>query len=338
MQCYRRAMPRRLWAVLTPIVLLTTLLGCQGHPESVQSHESLKDLVRQELHRARLIRQRTLEGRSGDLWQSKAQVVRPVPSVFRPGTTASLGNPIARRVDSPWVPKVKPVHREPFHSPLSDLARPRYLMASQMESERPSRLGLEPGDVVEVKFFYTPELDVTQMVRPDGKIALQLIGEVDVQGKSPPQVRDDLLRLYEPHLKAPEITVVVRSFFNQRVFVGGAVLRPGIIQIPARTTVLEAIMQAGGFDMREAHVRNVILIRHMNGERYTYKLDLKDAIDGKETEPFFLQPQDIVYVPRTKIVKINQWVDQYINKVIPDTGLFFRRTLGNSQYGMGSYR
>jgi protein involved in polysaccharide export with SLBB domain len=196
---------------------------------------------------------------------------------------------------------------------------------------------LQPGDVVEVKFFYTPELDVTQMVRPDGKIALQLIGEVIVQGRTPAEVQQGLMRLYEAHLKDPEIAVVVQSFHNQRVFVSGAVLTPGVIQIPARTTVLEAIMQAGGFNLQEAEVRNVVVIRHKDGQRYAYKLDLRDAIKGEETTAFFLEPQDIVYVPRTRITEVNQWVDQHINKLIPDTPFLFTRTLGKSTIGVGTY-
>jgi polysaccharide export outer membrane protein len=318
-------------------VLLTAFLGCQGPSESTQSHESITNLAQRELYRARRIRQCMVRGQPADTPKSGRRVVRPAFSPSEPRTVTSPGNPASDQVDNPWVPKVQPVAWESSSSLWNSPIRPHYLMASQREAERGPHLALEPGDIVEVKFYYTPELDVTQMVRPDGKIALQLIGEIDVQGKSPAQVQDEVLRLYEPHLKAPEITVVVRSFYNRRVFVGGAVLTPGTIQIPAKTTVLEAIMQAGGFDMLEARVRNVIVIRHKNGERYVYKVDLGDAIKGKETRPFFLEPEDIIYVPRTKIVEINQWIDQHINKIIPD-GFIFRRTLGRSTYGSGTYR
>ena len=200
------------------------------------------------------------------------------------------------------------------------------------------RITFEPGDEIEVKFFYTPELNITQTVRPDGKISLELIREVKAQGKTAAELRDELMRLYDPHLRAPEIAVVARSFYNQRVFVGGQVFRPGVVEMPGPMTALEAIMEVGGFDLRAAERKSVIVIRYTAGQRQAYKLDLKKATEGKEAEPFYLKPKDIVHVPRTKIAKLNQWIDQHINKIIPDTGFFFRRTSGNSTVGIGTYR
>lgn len=342
MECYRRTMLRKLTMLITSAVLTAVLLGCQGQPDSMQSHESLKSLTRQELDRARIIRQQMLQGQSTDQWEPKVQVVRPVPEAFEPSTAASLadplGSPLGKPLGSPRMYDVEPVSAGISRSQWNNLSAARQSAPSQPKTVEQSRVTLQPGDVVQVKFFYTPELDVTQMVRPDGRIALQLVGEVSVQGRTPGELQQGLLRLYESHLKNPEIAVVVQSFHNQRVFVGGAVLTPGVIQIPAKTTVLEAIMQAGGFNMEEAEIRNVVVIRHKDGQRYAYKLDLKDAIKGEDTEPFFLEPQDIVYVPRTKIVEVDQWVDQHINKLIPDTRFVFTRSVGRSTIGVGTYR
>jgi len=210
--------------------------------------------------------------------------------------------------------------------------------ASEEEAMHPPHVALAPGDVLEVKFFYTPDLNESQTVRPDGKIALQLIGDVEAEGKSPAELRDDLLELYTPHLKTPEIAVMIRSFYDRRVYVGGQVMAPGIVEMPGRMTLLEAIIQAGGFNVREAEVRNVVVIRHINGQRYGQSIDLKPALTGNEAQPFYLEPKDIVYVPQTTIAKVDQWIDQHINKIIPDTGFNFRRTMGNTTIGMGSYR
>jgi len=189
-----------------------------------------------------------------------------------------------------------------------------YLGTFEEQVPSSSLVTLEPGDEIEVKFYYTPELDITQMVRPDGKISLQLIGELEVQGKTPAELRKELLRLYGPHLKNPEVAVIVRS-----------------------TDVLEAIMQAGGFLLPEAKVENIIVIRHRDGQRYAYSVNLASALKGDGSQPFYLQPQDIVYVPRTKITKVNQWVDQHINRLIPDTGFFFRRSYGRTTVGTGRF-
>jgi protein involved in polysaccharide export with SLBB domain len=210
--------------------------------------------------------------------------------------------------------------------------------ASKEEAMHPPHVALVPGDVLEVKFFYTPDLNESQIVRPDGKIALQLVGEVEAGGKSPAELRDELLVLYTPHLKTPEITIVIRSFYDRRVFVGGKVMAPGIVEMLGRMTLLEAIMQVGGFDLREAEVQNVVVIRHINGQRYGQSIDLKPALTGDEVQPFYLEPKDIVYVPQTTIAKVNQWIDQHINKIIPDTGFNIRTTRGDTTIGIGSYR
>lgn len=109
---------------------------------------------------------------------------------------------------------------------------------------------------------------------------------------------------------------------------------PGTIEISGQITALEAIMQAGGVDYREAQVNNVVVIRHHEGTRYGYLLDMEPILEGKEGRPFFLQPKDIVYVPRTEIAKVNQWIDQYINKIIPKTGFTYSQRRGDSIIGI----
>jgi len=225
-----------------------------------------------------------------------------------------------------------------YNSGMSEEEAALLRKASEEEAMHPPHVVLAPGDVLEVKFFYTPDLNESQTVRPDGKIALQLIGEVEVKGKSPVELRDDLLELYTPHLKTPEIAVVIRSFYDRHVFVGGQVMAPGIVEMPGRMTLLEAIMKAGGFNLREAEIQNVVVIRHRNSQRYGHSVNLKPTLKGDKAQSFYLEPKDIVYVPQTTIAKVNQWIDQHINKIIPDTGFHFSRTTGNTTLGMGSYR
>ena len=110
-------------------------------------------------------------------------------------------------------------------------------------------------------------------------------------------------------------------------------MSPGVVEMLGRTTVLEAIMQAGGLDLPEAETRNVIVVRHEDNKRYGYSVNLQPFLEGGETQIFYLEPQDIVYVPRTEITKVGQWVDQHINKLIPQTGFFFTRVHGNTMYG-----
>ena len=155
-----------------------------------------------------------------------------------------------------------------------------------LEDQPAPRITLGSGDVIDVKFFYTPELNESQMVRPDGRITLQLMGEVSVQGKTPEELRNELTRLYTQELKNPEIAVFVKSLYERRVYVGGEVKTPGLIPMPGRLTALEAIMQAGGFDMRTSKRTNVVIIRHKDGKRYGCALDMTGALKGEEGRPF----------------------------------------------------
>ena len=198
--------------------------------------------------------------------------------------------------------------------------KPRTNQPSQF-TPSPLSVLLGAGDVLDIRFYNTPELNETQTVRPDGKISLQLVGEAEVQGKTTSQLQDELIKLYSSQLKNPEITVIVRSLYSHRVYVSGEVNTPRFVEAPRRMSVLEAIMEAGGFDMTTANVNNVVVIRYKENQRYGYKLNLKPALKGKEDQPFFLEPYDIVYVPRTKITAVNQWIDQYIDGLIPNTVL-----------------
>jgi len=193
--------------------------------------------------------------------------------------------------------------------------------ATEMLPHLEPTAALAPGDVIDIKFFNVPELNESQAVRPDGRIALQLVGEIIAQGKTPAQLRQELNALYAPHLKKPDVTVIVRSFQSRRVYVGGEVNMPAVLPMPGTMTALEAIMQAGGFNLRTAQVKNVVIIRHKDGKRYGASLDFRDVLEGKPDSEFELEPLDVVYVPRTKIVRISQWIDQHVNQMIPILGL-----------------
>lgn len=182
----------------------------------------------------------------------------------------------------------------------------------------PPRVDLAPGDVIDVKFYYAPDLnEMAQPVRPDGKITLQLVGDVEVMGKTPEEVREELRTLFTPHLKNPEVAVVVQALVNRRIWVGGQVYAGGMFEMPGRMTVLDAVLQAGGFVSDTAKISNVVVIRHKDGIRYGASIDLEPALAGEPYEPFFLEPYDIVYVPQTTIAKIGQWIDVHINRIIP---------------------
>lgn len=184
------------------------------------------------------------------------------------------------------------------------------------EPETPAVV-LQAGDEVEVIFRHWPDLNSRQTVRIDGRISMQLIGEIEVVGLKPAQLQEQLVKRYESRLKDPEITVVASTLGNQRVYVGGEVSRPGVVLMTGRLTLLEAIMQAGGPLKQSARLAKVVVVRQKDGKRYARAVNIKKALEKAESDPFELAPFDVVFVPRTSIDRIDQWIDQHINQIIP---------------------
>ena len=194
----------------------------------------------------------------------------------------------------------------------------------QMAGDPPPKETLVPGDVVDVKFFYTPELnEKDQMIRPDGTITLQLLGKVRAEGKTPEELKRELVRLYGPQLKKPDVEVIVRTKNDRKVFVGGEVKSPGTIEMPGEMTLMEAIKRAGGFKRPEADLKNVLVIRQKDGKQSGCVVNLQKVLEGREETLVPLQPRDVVYVPPTSITKVNDWMEQSINRMLPRVPLAF---------------
>lgn len=163
-------------------------------------------------------------------------------------------------------------------------------------SSQPPPTILRQGDTIKVSFPGAANLDETEQIRLDGKIALPLVGDVQAAGLTPDQLQQNLVKLYAPQISSSDVTVAIESS-TFPVFVTGCVLSPGRIESNQPITALEAIMEAGGFDYSRANLRHVHVIRRENGTSQSYILDLKSVLDGDNKNDFFLQPDDIVYVP-----------------------------------------
>lgn len=205
---------------------------------------------------------------------------------------------------------------------------------AQMAQEPQPPLTLGAGDVIDVKHFYVPELDESQIVRPDGYMTLPLIGEVQVTGKTPAQLQQELVKRYEPHLKKPQLTVLVRRIYDSRIWVTGEVKRPGAVQMPGRLTVLEALTEVGGGTRPTADLRQVLVIRQKDDRHYGCLVNVKEILAGKAGNQFVLQPRDVVYVPPTSITRANDWVDQYLNKMVPQLRNVFLYPIGPDNAGV----
>jgi len=163
-------------------------------------------------------------------------------------------------------------------------------------SQQSEAISLREGDVLKVSFPGAPNLDTTQQIRRDGRITLFLVGETTAVGLTPAELEKKIIELYSTQLASKEVTVTVVSS-SIPVYVTGAVLHPGKILSDHPITALEAIMEAGGFDYTKAKLTAVVVIRQEEGKVKNYTLNMKLALEGKQSVPFYLKPSDIVYVP-----------------------------------------
>lgn len=177
---------------------------------------------------------------------------------------------------------------------------------------------IQPGDELEVRFFYTPELDMQMMVRPDGTISAPFAQSVAAAGKTPESLSRELRARFEAELFEPEITVIVRSFGGRKVHVGGEVRRPGVLPLAGPMTLLDALFQSGGI-LDSANLEQVIVLRKDEGNTQALIVaDMRDVLSGRDvTQNIPLRPFDTIFVPKSRIANVNVWVDQYLRQNIP---------------------
>lgn len=177
-------------------------------------------------------------------------------------------------------------------------------------AERDPRYRVQPTDVVEVHYRYTPEFDQTVTVQPDGFVNLQIVGDLKLQGLTLEQVKAAILEKASRRLKDPEITLVLKDFEKPYFVVGGEVGNPGKFEMRGPVTAVQAIAMAGGFKSASARHSQVILFRRVNGDlAKTQILDIKAAMRPSASEPLAdLHPGDLLVVPQNRISKIERFV------------------------------
>jgi polysaccharide export outer membrane protein len=153
---------------------------------------------------------------------------------------------------------------------------------------------LSAGDTIKVTFAVETNLNTVAKIQLDGNVPLPLVGEVPAAGLTAQALKLNLTERYQRFLKGDEVTVSLASS-TASVYVTGAVLRPGRIAMDRPLTALEAIMEAGGFDIR-ANTTTVTVLRLDNGRQQTHRVNLREAMQGRDTLPFWLKPFDIVRV------------------------------------------
>jgi len=164
------------------------------------------------------------------------------------------------------------------------------------------------NDELTVRFYYNPNLDEDIRVRPDGKISLSLVGELQAAGLSPDALSGEITQAYGKYLVKPLAVVLVRRIADARAFFAGEVNNPGIVDMNnGRQTVLDGIATLGGVTPN-ATLSDVVLVRRIPGrsQPIVMELDLIHALEGTQTaQDVTLLPNDFVYVPRSGAASVN---------------------------------
>jgi polysaccharide export outer membrane protein len=197
----------------------------------------------------------------------------------------------------------------------------RIVPAPQLPPVLTERYRINVGDVLGIDFYKTTEFSQDVTVGPDGAIHLPLVGRVSVVGRTVDDVRSELMEGYGREMVNPQITVSVKEFSGFSVYVMGEVRRPGALDYRGGLTLVQAISEVGGFNVR-ARRKQVLLIRPgPDFEPVGTLVDVRAILrQGRFQDDIALAPLDIVYVHHKEIVNVNNFVELYISNNLPRFG------------------
>ena len=153
-------------------------------------------------------------------------------------------------------------------------------------------------DLLAINVWNEPDLKQSAPVRPDGKISLPLIGDIQAAGRTPVQLQNDIAAKLRAYITHPDVTVVVQQINSQKYNILGRVAKPGAYTLSTTMTVLDAIAEAGGFQDFAKQKDIYILRENPSGGESRFPFNYKDVIKGKHLEQNIkLEPHDTIVVP-----------------------------------------
>lgn len=161
----------------------------------------------------------------------------------------------------------------------------------------PADYVIGPEDVLSIVFWREKDLSAEVVVRPDGKITLPLINDVQAAGLTTDQLRQAIVEAAGRYVEDPSATIVVKQINSRRVFITGEVGRSGFYPLSTSTTVLQALSMAGGV-AEWAKKDRILIVRKVGSQTKTFKFNYKDILKGKGLEQNIeLKPGDTIIVP-----------------------------------------
>ena len=169
---------------------------------------------------------------------------------------------------------------------------------------------LHLSDSLEANFAFSPEYDQTLTVQPDGLISLKGAGTVVAAGATVRELEARIAAAYRGVLRAPQVSVVLKDFQKPSFYASGELGHPGRYELRSRTTLLQALSEAGGLVNERAEKSKVILFRPLDDGMYQARvINVKSLLKSKQPfEDYTVRPGDIVYVPQNTFSKIARFI------------------------------
>ena len=156
---------------------------------------------------------------------------------------------------------------------------------------------IAPEDVLAIDVWKEAEITRTVPVRPDGKISLPLLNDVQAAGLTATDLASAITEKLKKFIANPQVTVIITAVNSQRIYVLGEVLRAGVVPLLPSMTVLQAISSAGGFT-QYANQKGVYVLRTENGQQVKYPFNYKQVVKGTNIQQnIVLKPGDTIVVP-----------------------------------------
>jgi len=243
-----------------------------------------------------------------------AGIMRPVSPAHVRGLLAcallALAVPLCaqtKNVDS-WPTEMPPVGPPSAGLPIANQPAP-----SQPAADQPSMASafyqVHPGDVLTISFRYTPEFNDEITVAPDGRGVTKAAGDIMLAGRTLPEIQQEIIAGSTDKLVNPEVAVSLKSFEAPNFVVAGEVQKPGPFDLRKPTTVLQAILMAGG-PKEDSAMSHVYLFRRINSdtaEVHVLQLGKYDA-KSRAKNDLLLQPDDMILVNRDALEKIARFM------------------------------
>jgi polysaccharide biosynthesis/export protein len=186
-------------------------------------------------------------------------------------------------------------HAQQQHSSVSPPVSERPGSRQPATDVAPADYKIGPQDVLRIDVWKEPEISRSVPVRPDGKISLPLLDDVQAAGLTAVQLAKTIREGLTRFVTSPQVTVIVTEINSRRVYCNGEVTRPGAMALLPDMTALQALSSCGGFT-QFARVKDIYILRTEHGQQVQHPFNYKDVVKGK-TPDVRLQPGDIIVVP-----------------------------------------